>query len=531
MAHTHTPIQITESNTLQELATISENAVAHLTTDQQKIWPDKNLPMTTLGELKVHSPTAAAAVHHDTAIAKAKATPTPLKAATTLPKAKPTYRSVSYSSHKIASSSFKRVSMGDKTMHTLPKGASNDSTMRKAISTSINQPKLASANVESLSTSATTTATATSTKDLASLTRDTSAIPVYFAPATRGVWTMTEQLSTKAKTTDATTMTEELSAKTADATFMIEGAATMTDEAGTLAKDISHTRTTATMSEVSSSTCSPSSSSKQAPQGAQILQEEAVSSHVKCTTITGSQIDGRPRVLSDITSSVNLPSSAHMQSGADSSNPICIDFSDDAPPVKSAPATPAPIVSVVSCVNKLPNSSDLPVRHYGTISMNNVSPRVGTSPTTTATAIAKTPDSSTWYREQVEYHKRMVTLYERAIELSDLPTNSDKAGVGDKDTGSVKRKQEQDVDMDDDAPLAVTNRNKRQRLLDVVGCGLVVLGAVGFAMAVPSAPAEDWFSLAGQQDTNVLPIFGHYLQPPVALLLDWPRSGTRYDLD
>ncbi|KAG0344068.1 hypothetical protein BG005_002061 [Podila minutissima] len=528
MAHTHTPIQNTESNTLQELATVSENAVAHFKTDQQKIWPHKNLPMMTLGELKGHSPTAAAAVRSDTAIAKAKATSTPLKAATTLPKAKPKYRSVSYSSHKIVSSSFKRVLMGGKTMHTLLNGASNASTMRKAISTSINQPRLASANLEGLS--ATTTATATSTKDLASLTSDTSAIAVYSAPAIRDVWTMTEQLSTKVKITDATTMTEELSAKTADATFMTEDAATMIDEAGTLAKDISPASTTATTSEVSPSTCSSSSSSKQAPQGAQTLQEEAISSHVKCATTTGSQKDGRPRVLSDVTSSANLPSSAQMQSGADSSNPICIDFSDDAPPVKSTPATPAPVVSVVSRVNKLPNSSDLPIRQYGTISMNNVSPRVGTQPTT-ATAITKTPDSVAWYREQVEYHKRMVTLYEHAIELSDLPTNSDKAGVGDKDTGSVKRKRQQDVDMDDDAPLVVTNQNKRQRLLEVVGCGLIVLGAVGFAMAAHSAPAKDWVSMAAQQGTNAIPISGHYLQPPAARLLDWPRSGTRYDLD
>ncbi|KAG0039561.1 hypothetical protein BGZ82_007669 [Podila clonocystis] len=118
----------------------------------------------------------------------------------------------------------------------------------------------------------------------------------------------------------------------------------------------------------------------------------------------------------------------------------------------------------------------------------------------------------------------------QGIQLNDSTTNLDTTGAGDKERGSVKPKHEQYVDVDDDYLMAVTNRNKTQGLLEAAGSGLAITGAVRLSTFVAlSAPAASWFSIMAQQDT-IAPSSRHYLQPPVARLLDWPRSGTGHTL-
>ncbi|KAG0333875.1 hypothetical protein BG000_008826 [Podila horticola] len=470
MARIYPPNQATESITPQEPAAVSK-ATTDLKNDQQSIWPDKKLLTMTLGVLESHSRTPAAIIRRNAAIAKARVISAPRKTTTTLPKTSRSLCKVPFILHKSDSSSFNSVSFGGKTTHTSFKSASNASTLQKPNYTLIKQPKGASADIEGLSTVATSTNDSTSsTEDLASLTSNASAITEHSAPATRDAWTMTEELSTK--TTDATAMTE--------------GAAT---------------------------------------------EAEVVSSHVECATATGSKKDDRPPVRMNVASSVNLPSSIQVQSGSDSSNPICIDISDDTSPVGFAPATPAPVVSVTSRVNKKFSRSDLPIQS-STVNANKVSPRVGT-PSTTSATIAKTLDSGVWYTARVDHHKHMVA-HKRVIQYSYISTNSGKEttdGTDGKVTGSAKRKREQDVDVDDKSPLATTNRRKRQRLLAAVGSGLLVLGALGFSATVTlSAPVGGWFSIMAQQDQFAFPSFHHYLQPPAARLLDWPRFGTGFTL-
>lgn len=485
----------------------------------------------TLGVLESHSRTPAATIRRNAAIAKARVISAPRKTTTTLPKASRSLCKVPFILHKSDSPSFNSVSFGGKTTHASFKNSSIASTLQKPIYTLIKQPKRASADIEGLSTVATSTNDSTSsTEDLASLTSNASAITEHSAPATRDAWTMTEELSTKIKTADSTTMTdmaEELSTKTTDATAMTEGTVTEADEAGAVATGISPTSTTVTTSEARPSTRSSSSSSKQASQDAQTLQAKAVSSHVECAAATGSKKDDCLPVRMNVTSSVNLPSSTQVQSGSDSSNPICIDISDDTSPLGFAPVAPAPVVPVTSRVNKKFNRSDLPIQS-STVNANKVSPRVGT-PSTTSATIAKTLDSGVWYTARVDHHK-----HKRVIQYSYISTNSGKEttdGTNGKVTGSAKRKREQDVDVDDKSPLATTNRRKRQRLLAAVGSGLLVLGALGFSATVTlSAPVADWLSMMAQQDQFAFPSFQHYLQPPAARLLDWPRFGTGFTL-